>query len=294
MAVATRPPTPPIRNARKPRLARSAGPLLVEALLALGALVFIMPVLIMLVTSFKPDAEIVHFNGILPRAATLVNFKEILMNPEEIPILRWFLNSVFISTSVTILVLTVTSMAAYAFARLDLPGGRAVFVVVVATLMVPGQILLVPVYLILNRLGWLDTPLALIIPAGAGAFGVFLLHQFFLGIPKDLEEAAELDGANRLGIFWNVVLPLSKPALATLGIFTFVGAWNDFMGPLVFLDSVDKYTLPVGIALFQTSYYAEYGLTLAASVLCTLPVIIAFLLFQRNIIEGISLTGIKG
>ncbi len=294
MAVATRPPAIQTRETRKTRLTRYSGPLLVEALLALGALLFIMPVLIMLVTSFKPDAEIVHFNGILPRDATLVNFKDILGSPEEIPILRWFLNSVFISTAVTALVLTVTSMAAYAFARLDLPGGRVLFLVVVGTLMVPGQILLVPVYLILNRLGWLDTPLALIIPAGAGAFGVFLLHQFFLGIPKDLEEAAELDGANRLGIFWNVVLPLSKPALATLGIFTFVGAWNDFLGPLVFLDSVDKYTLPVGIALFQTSYYAEYGLTLAASVLCTLPVIIAFLLFQRNIIEGISLTGIKG
>ncbi|HZP82179.1 MAG TPA: carbohydrate ABC transporter permease, partial [Chthonomonadaceae bacterium] len=159
--------------------------------------------------------------------------------------------------------------------------------------MVPGQILLVPVYLILNRLGWLDTPFALIVPAGAGAFGVFLLHQFFLGIPKDLEEAAALDGCSRFGIFRHIVLPLSRPALATLGIFTFVGAWNDFLGPLVFLDSVDKYTLPVGIALFQTSYSAEYGLTLAASVLCTAPVLLVFLLFQRQIIQGIALTGLK-
>ncbi len=266
---------------------------LVEALVALGALVFAAPILLIFITSLKPDAEIVHFRGILPSAPTLANFREILGNPEEIPIARWFANSVFVSTCVTALVLAVSSTAAYAFARLDLPGKRWVFVAIVATLMVPGQILLVPVYLLLNRLGWLDTPLALIIPAGGGAFGFFLLHQFFLGIPRDLEEAAALDGCSRWGIFQRVVLPLSKPALATLGIFTFVGSWNDFLGPLVFLDSVDRYTLPVGIALFQTSYYAEYGLTLAASVLCTLPVVVAFLLFQRHIIQGIALTGLK-
>ena len=185
------------------------------------------------------------------------------------------------------------TLAAYGLARLNLPGKKWVFAIIVATLMVPGQILLVPVYLILNRLGWLDSPLALIIPAGAGAFGVFLLHQFFLGIPRELEEAAALDGCSRLGIYWRVVLPLSRPVLATLGIFTFVGSWNDFLGPLVFLDSVDKYTLPVGIALFQTSYYTEYGLTLAASVLCTLPVLIVFLIFQRQIIQGVALTGLK-
>jgi len=217
----------------------------------------------------------------------------VLGNPEEIPIARWFGNSVFISSSVAFLVVFVDSLAAYGLARLNLPGKKWVFAIIVATLMVPGQILLVPVYLILNRLGWLDSPLALIIPAGAGAFGVFLLHQFFLGIPRELEEAAALDGCSRLGIYWRVVLPLSRPVLATLGIFTFVGSWNDFLGPLVFLDSVDKYTLPVGIALFQTSYYTEYGLTLAASVLCTLPVLIVFLIFQRQIIQGVALTGLK-
>jgi len=266
---------------------------LYEGMVALGALIFVFPIVLILITAFKPDSEIVHFRGILPQTVTLANFHEILGSPEEIPIARWFGNSLFISTAVTLLVLTVDSLAAYAFSRLNLPGKRWVFGAIVATMMVPGQILLVPVYLILNRLGWLDTPLALIVPAGAGAFGVFLLHQFFVSIPKELEEAAEIDGCSRWGIFWNILLPLSKPALATLGIFTFLGSWNDFLGPLVFLDSVDHYTLPVGIALFQTSYYAEYGLTLAASVLCTLPVLIAFLLFQRNIIQGIALAGLK-
>jgi len=261
--------------------------------MALGAIVFVLPIALIVITAFKPDAEIVNFRGVLPHAGTLQNFRDILGSPEEIPIAHWFGNSLLISTLVTLLVLTVDSLAAYGLARLNLPGKRWVFGLIVATLMVPGQILLVPVYLILNRLGWLDTPLALIVPAGAGAFGVFLLHQFFLNIPRDLEEAAALDGCSRLGIYFHVALPLSIPALATLGIFTFIGSWNDFLGPLVFLDSVDKYTLPVGIALFQTSYYAEYGLTLAASVLCTLPVLIAFLLFQKHIIQGIALTGLK-
>jgi len=266
---------------------------LITAIMALGAIVFVLPIALIVITAFKPDAEIVNFRGVLPHAGTLQNFRDILGSPEEIPIAHWFGNSLLISTLVTLLVLTVDSLAAYGLARLNLPGKRWVFGLIVATLMVPGQILLVPVYLILNRLGWLDTPLALIVPAGAGAFGVFLLHQFFLNIPRDLEEAAALDGCSRLGIYFHVALPLSIPALATLGIFTFIGSWNDFLGPLVFLDSVDKYTLPVGIALFQTSYYAEYGLTLAASVLCTLPVLIAFLLFQKHIIQGIALTGLK-
>lgn len=264
-----------------------------EGLTLFTAILFLLPVILILITAFKPDAEIIHFTGIFPKHATLSNFREVLGSPEEIPIFRWFGNSLFISTSVTLLVLIVDSLAAYALARLDLPGKKWVFSFIVAALMVPGQILLVPVYLILNHLGWLDSPRALIIPAGAGVFGVFLLHQFFLTIPKELEEAAELDGCSRFGIYRNVILPLSKPALATLGIFTFIGSWNDFLGPLVFLDSADKYTLPVGIALFQTSYYTEYALTLTASLICTLPVVIVFLLFQKHIIKGVALTGLK-
>lgn len=267
--------------------------IVIEVLVALGTLLMLFPVILIFITAFKPDAEIIHFSGILPKQWTMENFREILGNPEEIYISRWFFNSIFISSMITLLILTVDSLAAYALARLDLPGKRWVFPLILATLMIPGQILLVPVYLILNKLHWLDTPLALIIPAGAGAFGVFLLHQFFLGIPRALEDAATIDGCSRAGIYRNIILPLSKPALATLGIFTFVGSWNDFLGPLVFLDSADKYTLPVGVALFQSSYANEYGLTLAACVLCTLPVIIAFMIFQKQIIKGIALTGLK-
>ncbi len=280
---------PKVTKGRPPRWRGWIG----HVLLLLGAAIFFMPVVLMLLTSLKPDGEIVHFRSILPERPTLQNFTEILGSAEEIPIFRWLANSLFISTSVATLVVTVSSLAAYAFARLDPPGKRWVFPLIIGTLMVPGQVLLVPVYLILNRLGWIDTPLALIVPAGGGAFGFFMLHQFFQGIPTELEEAAELDGCSRMGTFLNVVVPLSRPALAALAIFTFVGSWNDFLGPLVFLESVERYTLPVGVALFQSSYATEYGLTLSAAVICTFPAIVVFLLFQRHIIQGIAVTGLK-
>lgn len=267
--------------------------ILLEVLVAAGALVAAAPVAIMLLTSFKPESEILHFGSVLPQTWTLANFREIIATPEEIPMGRWLFNSLFIATATSAFVLLVDSLAAYALARLHLPGGRLIFLLIIATMMVPGQIMLVPAYLILNALGWLDTPLALIVPAGSGAFGVFLLHQFFLRIPRDLEDAASIDGCSPIGVYARIAMPLCKPALATLGIFTFMGSWNGFMEPLIFLDSIDNYTLPVGIALFQSSYGNEYGLTLTACVLCTIPVVLVFLFFQRHIIEGIALTGLK-
>lgn len=278
--------TQPQRPRLKPGLA-------LEIAVLAAALAFLAPILVILLTALKPDSEIVHFSSVLPRHITLDNFRRVLATPEEFPIVRWFANSLLVSGAVSLLVVTVDALAAYGLARLNLPGKRWVLGAIVATLMVPGQILLTPVYLLLGRLGWLDTYLALIVPAGAGAFGVFMLHQFFLAIPKEIEEAAMIDGCSRLRIFTQIVLPLSRPALATLGILTFVASWNDFLGPLVFLDSAEKYTLPVGVAMFQSSYYTEYGLTLAASVVCTLPVLVVFLLFQRHIIQGIAMSGLK-
>jgi len=267
---------------------------LIWIIVIVGSFLYLLPVALIFITSFKPDSEILHFDSLFPKHWTLDNFREILGSSEEIPIFRWLFNSIFISSSVTFLVLFVDSLAAYALARLELPGKKTTFALIIGTMMIPGQILLVPVYLILNKLGWIDTPFALIIPAGAGAFGVFLLRQFFLAIPKELEEAAIIDGCSKWKIYWHIILPLSKPALATLGIFTFLASWNRFIGPLVFLDSLDKYTLPVGIALFQGQYSMEYGITLAACLVCTLPVVIIFIIFQKHIIKGIALTGLKG
>ena len=267
---------------------------LVEAVLAVSAILFAVPVIMIFLAAFKTDAEIVQFEAPWPKEPTTANFSYLAENVEEAPVGRWLANSLVVAGFATVLVLTVDSLAAYTLARLRPPGSRFIFALIIATMMVPGQVLLVPVYLLLSRLGWLDTYWALIVPHGAAAFGVFLLHQFFKGVPRELEEAARLDGAGKLRVFWHVMLPLSKPVLATLAIFTFVGVWNDFLGPLVFVDSLDLYTLPVGIALFQSSYANEYGLTMAASLICTLPVLVLFLAFNRMIIRGIASGALKG
>lgn len=257
------------------------------------ALLFLAPLLVMILTSFKPEAEVLNPRSIIPSHWTTDNFRYVLNYSEEAPFARWLLNSVFVSSSVTFLVLVVSSMAAFALTRLRMRGGAKMLGAVVATMMLPAQLFLVPVFLILSWFRWLDTPWALIVPATAGGFGVFMLAAFMKAIPTSIDEAALIDGCSPFGLFLHITLPLSAPALATLGIFTFIGSWNDFIGPLVFLDSVRNYTLPVGIALYQTSYYTEYGLTLATSVLATMPLIVMFAIFQRHIIESMSSTGLK-
>ncbi|HEX5322626.1 MAG TPA: carbohydrate ABC transporter permease [Capsulimonadaceae bacterium] len=261
------------------------------------ALLFLAPIIWLLSTSLKHEGDIISSIGQAqwwPHPFTLENYKNILNNVEEIPIWRWTGNSVFISVAATLLVLVVDSLAAFAYSRLRWKGRDKVFAALVATMLVPGQVLLIPVYLLIRELHWFDTYAALIVPAGANAFGVFLLRQFFMTIPTELEEAARLDGCGPLGVFWNVILPLSKPALATLGIFTFMGIWNAFEGPLIFTESLDMRTLPVGITIFQGHYINEYGPMMAAAALAAAPVVIAFLLFQKQIIKGISLTGLAG
>ncbi|HWA82618.1 MAG TPA: carbohydrate ABC transporter permease, partial [Fimbriimonadaceae bacterium] len=244
-------------------------------------------------TSFKPESEVLNPASAIPHHWTLDNYRNVLGWAEEAPFGRWLLNSVFISTSVTILVILLSSMAAYAITRLRLPGGGVYLGVVVASMMIPGQLFLVPVYLILSKLHWLDTPAALIVPATAGGFGVFMLSQFMRAVPEAVEEAALIDGCSWFGVYHRITLPLCGPAIATLGILTFIGTWNDFLGPLVFMDSVRNYTLPVGIALYQGSYYNDYGRTLATSALSMTPLIVAFLLFQKKIIESMATAGMK-
>lgn len=264
-----------------------------ELFVATCALLSLAPLGLLALTAFKSENEVLAVERLLPQQWTLDNFRRVLGTPEEIPIARWFFNSVFVAGATTLLVLAVSSLAAYALVRLRPRGSAFVLGLIVSTMMVPGHILLVPVYQILNTLGLIDTPVALMFPASSGAFGVFMLCQFFRDLPVELEEAASLDGCGRWGIFWHVILPNARPALATLAIFTFVGSWNNFMAPLVFLDSLRHFTLPVGLALFQSSYAAEFGLTFAASLLTTLPVLVAFLLFQRHIIRSVTLSGMK-
>jgi multiple sugar transport system permease protein len=261
------------------------------------AFLFLAPLLWMISTAFKTPEEIITGLGALrwlPRAPTTANFVNVLGKTEEFPVWRWTANSVLISTAVTALVLTVDSLAAFAYARLRWRGRDTLFAVLVATMLVPGQVLLIPAYLLVRGLGWFDTYWALIVPAGAGAFGVFLLRQFFRSVPIELEEAARLDGCGPMRVFWHVVLPLSRAPLAALGIFTFLGTWNAFEGPLIFTDSLEMRTLPIGITIFQGRYNTEYGPMMAAATLAAIPVTIAFLLFQKYIIKGISLTGLAG
>lgn len=261
------------------------------------AILFIAPLLWMISTALKSPESIISGLGTMqwiPKPVTTENFRNVLGKIEEFPIWRWTFNSVFVSLAVTFLVLTVDALAAFAYSRLRWAGRDRIFGLLVATMLVPGQVLLIPLYLLIRKLGIFDTYAALILPASASAFGVFLLRQFFLTIPMELEEAARLDGCGPLGILRHVILPLSKPALATLGIFTFMGTWNAFEGPLLFTDSTAMRTLPVGITIFQGRYNIEYGPMMAAAALAAIPVTIAFLLFQRHIIKGISLTGLAG
>jgi multiple sugar transport system permease protein len=263
----------------------------------LAALLFLAPLLWMLSTAFKTPDDVIKGLGALrwiPRPITTENFVNVLGKTEEFPIWRWTANSVLISVAVTALVLTADSLAAYAYSRLRWRGRDALFGLLVATMLVPGQVLLIPTYLLIRYLGWFDTYWALIVPAGAGAFGVFLLRQFFITIPIELEEAARMDGCGPWLVYRHVILPLSKAPLAALGIFTFMGTWNAFEGPLIFTDSLSMRTLPIGITIFQGRYNIEYGPMMAAAALAAIPVTIAFLLFQKQIIKGISLTGLAG
>jgi multiple sugar transport system permease protein len=266
-------------------------------LMLVVAFLFLAPLLWMISTAFKTPDDVIKGLGALrwiPRPVTTENFVYALGKAEEFPIWRWTGNSLLISVAVTALVLTVDSLAAFAYSRLRWRGRDALFGLLVATMLVPGQVLLIPMYLLIRYLGWFDTYWALIVPAGAGAFGVFLLRQFFMTIPIELEEAARIDGCGPWLIFRHVILPLSKPPLAALGIFTFMGTWNAFEGPLIFTDSLSMRTLPIGITIFQGHYSIEYGPMMAAAALAAIPVTIAFLIFQKQIIKGISLTGLAG
>jgi len=194
----------------------------------------------------------------------------------------------------TIGVVLTSSMAGYSFARLNFPGRDKIFFAYLATMMIPGAVTMIPVYILLRNMHWVDTYKAVIIPGIFTAYGTFMLRQFFMTLPRDLEDAAKIDGCSLLGIYWRIILPLSKPALATLATFTFMGSWMNFMWPLIVLNSQEKYTLPVLLSYFQSQYHTDYAMLMAASAMYVLPIIVVFLFCQRFFVEGIKLSGIKG
>ncbi len=262
--------------------------------MTLVAVVMLAPLVWMLATSLKPESEVLRtLTRAIPEHPTLENYARLFSRASAFPVRRWFFNSVLVATLATTGILLLDSMAAFAFARLRFRGRDPLFYLLLATMLVPAQVSLIPVFLIVSKLRLFDTYAGIVVPGFGNAFGVFLLRQFFARIPHELEEAAVLDGATVPRIYWSVILPLAKPALATLGIFTFIGSWNDFVWPLLVTSDVEMRTLPVGLNIFQGQFTTEYGITMAAAVVATLPMVVAFLVFQRRITEGIALTGLK-
>ena len=259
------------------------------------SLVFIAPLVWMLITSFKPLGEATQVPpAVLPKEPTTRAYDILFATDTQTPVLRWLLNSLLAATGQALLILVVASMAAYALARLEFRGKNILFGMIIATLFVPIFTLIIPNFLIIDRLGWLDTLWALIVPGAASAFGVLFLRQFFLGLPRDLEEAAQLEGANTWQIFTRIVLPLSKPALATLALISFLGNWNDFIWPIYVLFSPSQFTLPPGLGILQGAYDIDYPVIMGGAALASVPVLILFLITQRYIIEGVSRSGLKG
>lgn len=276
---------PPLRRRRPRDVPRFV-------VLLLLALLFLAPLYWMLSTSFKPEADTIAVPvQWIPASPTIANYREILTSPDG-NILRWAWNSLFTSLAFTAAHLIVCVLAAYAFARMRFPGRDAWFWFVLSSMMVPGIVTLIPSYIMMIQLNWIDTYHALIWPGVAGAFGVFLLRQFFVGIPRELEEAARLDGANHLQVLRHVILPLSVPVLATLAVFSFMGSWNNYVWPL-FVVHGDLQTLPVGINSFSSRYTTDYGKLMAGTAIAAIPVLVAYLLAQRYLEQGIAVTGLK-
>ena len=212
----------------------------------------------------------------------------------EQPMFQFMLNTIKIVFFVVLGQLFFSSLAAYSFARISFKGRNVVFFFYIATLMVPGQVTMIPTYLMFAKAGLTDNHLALILPAFFSAFGVFLLRQFFMSLPRELEEAAEIDGCNPFMTYWRIMLPLVVPAMLTLGVFTLMNTWNDYMGPLIYLSSPEKYTMTLGIAYFKGVYTTQWNLVMAGSIVSVMPILIAYLCAQKYFIEGIAFSGVKG
>ena len=269
--------------------------------LALGVLaaVWLLPIVWVLVTSLKVSADIVKLPPEwIPWPMTGEHYHEVLLGSSRTArIGRAFLNSVVIALGTVVLVVATSAMAAYPLARMRFPGRTVVFTVVIGSLMIPNAVILVPQYVLVQRLGWLSTFPGLIVPEAAMtfAFGVFLLRQFFLTMPAELEDAARIDGAGAWQVFTRIVLPLSQPVLAALAIFAFRSAWNDFLWPLIAVNRPEMFPLPVALALLRSAYSSEsYGPIMAGAALSALPLLVVFVVANRRIVEGVRLSGLKG
>lgn len=260
--------------------------------LILAALIMIIPFLWMLSTSLKGDEYVLSIPlQLIPRPLTSESYARLV---EIYPISRMFFNSLFVAVISTAGQLIVSAMAAYAFARIEFRGRDALFVLYLATLMIPSQVTIIPLFILMRYLGWINTYPGLIAPGIFSAFGTFLLRQFFLSLPNDLEDAAYIDGASRWTVFWRIIMPLSKPALATLGVFAFMGSWNAFLWPLFIVRNEQLMTLPVGLSTLHGRWLTQWNLVMAGSVITVIPMLIVYLFAQRYFVRGVVLSGLKG
>lgn len=268
--------------------------LLVWCCLFGGALIMLIPFLWMVSTSLKVESQVWLIPPQwIPNPIRWENYAEALT---ILPFGRYALNTLLVTTLTTVGVVLSSSLCAYGFARMQFPGRDLIFMIVLSAIMIPYAVLLIPQYIMFRTLGWLDSYLPLWVPPwfGGGAFNIFLLRQFFRTIPGELSDAARIDGASELGIYWRVIMPLAGPALATVAVFTALNTWNDFLGPLVYISSQEKFTLALGLAQFRGLYATQWQYLMAASTVVVVPTVAVFLAAQRYFVQGIVLTGLKG
>jgi multiple sugar transport system permease protein len=260
--------------------------------LVAAAVVILFPLIWMVLTSLKPENDVTTFPPSLwPRDWSFAAYANVWT---RVPFGRFFINTVIFAGGVTLVSLLFDSMTAYALSRLRFPGRDVIFVVILVAMMLPFQVTFIPLYVTVAKLHLLNTYQGLIIPRATNAFGIFMLRQFFMTLPRDLDEAARVDGASEFYIYSRIILPLSGPALATLAVFHFMYNWNDFLWPLLITSTTDMETLPAGLALFVGQHVVEYAVVMAGAVLALLPLFIAFLFAQKYFVRGVSLTGLKG
>jgi ABC-type glycerol-3-phosphate transport system permease component len=286
------PATTELRGRRGLNWRRGGRVLILEALLVLMALIFLVPFAWLISMSLKPETEVFSTTIIwIPHPVMWSNYTAAL---NEFPFLRYFTNTMIICVAVVIGSTASSAFVAYGFSRVIWPGREALFIVVLGTLILPYQVTMIPLFLMFKSFGWVNTYLPLTVPAFFGnAFFIFLFRQFYLGLPAELSDAARIDGCNDLRIFAQIVLPLSRPVLATAAIFSFIGAWSDFLGPLIYLNDADKYTLSIGVqqVIGQEPHWTQL---MAIGVVMTVPILVLFFFVQRTFIQGISFSGIKG
>lgn len=270
---------------------RYGSAVILNLLLSGLSFLLVLPFLWMVLTSFKKLGEVGIGSWLPTEGWQWRNYAQVF---EQVPFLRFYWNSLLIASCVTFLQVFTSSLAAFAFSRLQWRGRDKVFMLYLSTMMLPGLVMMIPNYQIMIELNLVDTMIGLIVPAAFSAFGTFLMRQFMLSIPSSLDEAAEIDGASKWRLYWDVILPLSRPGLVTLAIFTFMGSYNSFFWPLVMIKSEYKYTLPIGLLYFDSSSGQETNLLMAAVTMSVIPMIIVFVVLQKKLVAGIQLGAVKG